>query len=179
MKKINFITTLSPERQYAIARWYKVTFFVSVCCVGATIYFFSEPVLMYRALQKEVAALKTKTTSYDEKYKQKDALQKDHDVVRAHAHKIERYLGKPHNPHDVIKAIVTACSDGVHIESVRCNKKQCELVILCPTTEQATVFTQRLSATKLLNGIKLISLQRDGMNKQFRAVVKGMMVQRK
>jgi hypothetical protein len=69
-------------------------------------------------------------------------------------------------------AIMQSCGDGVVLEAVRFNKKECQLTILCPTSEHATVFIKRLSASDLFTGVKLVSLQHDTQTKSFRCIIK-------
>ena len=172
MKKVNFITSLSPQKQYAIARWFWVTFFLFVCCVLVNAYFVVPQLLMYISLKKEVSVLRQVTKGYESAAKNKDALATEHDTLRMRIKKIDNYNEIPKNPHQYITAIVQACGDGAILQAVRFNKKNCELTLLCPTHEHATVFVKRLSASELFAGVKLISLQHEGVGKQFRCVVK-------
>ena len=95
--------------------------------------------------------------------------------MRVRTKKIDGYSDAPKNPHQYIAAIVQASGNGVTLEAVHFNKKNCELTILCPTPEHATVFIKRLSASELFTGVKLVSLQHEGVGKQFRSVIKGVM----
>jgi hypothetical protein len=172
MKKVNFITSLSPQKQYAIARWFWVTFFLFVCAMVVSVYFVVPQLLIYISLKKEVSALREATKGYGNVVKNKDALTTEHDTLRMRIKKIENYNDAPKNPHQYIAAIVQACGDGATLQAVRFNKKSCELTLLCPTPEHATVFIKRLSASELFAGLKLVSLQHEGAGKQFRCVVK-------
>lgn len=176
MKKVNFITSLSPQKQYAIARWFWVTFFLFVCCVLVSAYFIVPQFLAYITLKKEVSALRQATQDYEKIAKNKNELAVEHDTLRMRIKKIEHYNDSPKNPHQYVAAIVQACGDGASLEAVRFNKKDCELTLLCPTPEHATVFIKRLSASELFTGVKLVSLQYEGVGKQFRCVVKGKVV---
>lgn len=173
MKKVNFITTLSPHKQYAIRRWFLVTFFLVVCCLFVSAYFVVPQLLMYIPLKKEVNALRQTTQEYGARVKEKDTLKTEHDEVRARIKKIENYNDTPKNPHQYIAAILQACGDVVTLEAITFNKKECELRLLCPTSQFATVCIKRLSSSELFMHVKLVSLQYDTQTKQQRCVIKG------
>jgi Tfp pilus assembly protein PilN len=173
MKKVNFITTLSPQKQYAIKRWFLVTFFLSVCFVLVGAYFVVPQLLKYSALRKEVSELRILTKDYATRITEKDALKTEHDAMRIRTKKIENYNTSQKNPHQYIAAVRQASGDGVTLEAIKFNKKDCELTLLCPTSEHATVFIKRLSASDLFAHLKLVSLQQDVHLKQLRCVVKG------
>lgn len=172
MKKVNFITSLSPQKQHAIVRWFWATFFLFVSAVVVSAYFVVPQLLMYMSLRKEVAVLRQATKEYGSVVKNKDTLKTEHDALRVRTKKIDNYNESPKNPHQYIAAIVQACGDGATLESLRCNKQYCELTILCPTPEHATVLIKRLSASEFFSSVKLVSLQHEGAGKQFRCVVK-------
>lgn len=172
MKKVNFITTLSPQKQYAIRRWFVVTIFLSMCSLLVSLYLILPPLLTYIALQKEVRELRVVTQEYGARIKEKDELTKEHDQVRIRIKKIETYNDAPKNPHQYIAAIVQASGDGVTLEALKFNKKECDITLLCPTSEHATVFIKRLSASDLFMNGKLVSLQQEPVAKQLRCIVK-------
>ena len=176
MKKVNFITPLSPQKQYEIRRWFWVSCIlcISILCVGA--YFIVPQLLTFIALKKEVAALREKTKDHAELFKNSDTHKKEHELLHERGVWINRYHEQPKNPHNVIAAIRDASGDGVKLESIRFNKKDVDLTVVCPTPEHATVFIKRLSVSDLFTGIKLVSLQHDGPTKQFRVVIKGNVV---
>jgi Tfp pilus assembly protein PilN len=176
MKKVNFITTLSPQKQYAIKRWFVMTFFLVVCSLGISAYFIVPQLLIYIALHKEVKTLRIATQEHAAHTKEKDALSTEHDTIRVRTKKIEHYNNAPKNPHQYIAAIMQACGEGVTLEAIKFNKKDCELTLLCPTSEHATVLIKRLSASDLFMHVKLVSLQQDLQTKQLRCVVKSKMI---
>lgn len=173
MKKVNFITTLSPEKQYAIKRWFLVTFFLIMCSLIASAYLVVPQLLTYIALHKQVAQLRLLTKDYNVQVTEKDALKTEHDAMHIRTKKIEGYNATPKNPHAHIAAVVQACGDGVTLEAVKLHKKDYDITLLCPTSEHATVFIKRLSASDLFMSVKLVSLQQDTQTKQLRCVVKG------
>jgi Tfp pilus assembly protein PilN len=176
MKKVNFVTTLSPHKQYAIRRWFLVTFFVVVCSVIVSAYFVLPQLLTSVALHQEVNGLRAATQEYNARVKEKDALKTEHDQIRSRTKKIENYHNAPKNPHQYIAAVVQACGDSVTLETIKFNKKECELTLLCPTSEHATVFIKRLSASDLFTNVKLVSLQQDAQTKQLRCTIKSKII---
>ncbi len=172
MKKVNFITTLSPQKQYAIVRWFWISCALCVCSLLVAAYFIIPAWLMHRDLKHNVIALREKTKNYADVIKKRDALKSEHDALRARNNKIANYNDHPKNPHHAMTVILQAAGSSVTLEAVRFNKNECELTIVCPTPEHATVFIKRLSAADTFSAVKLISLQNDTRAQQFRSVIK-------
>lgn len=176
MKQINFITTLSPHKQYAIKRWFRVTFLLSVSAIVVSMFFIVPQLLTYISLKNDIKILREKTKDYAQQTQSRDALKKEYEQVRAQSGKIDTYHHSPKNPHVYITTIMQACGDGVMLESINIHKKNCDITVLSPTAEHATVFIKRLSASELFKNVKLVSLQQDTQAKQLRCVVKSMIV---
>jgi len=176
MKKVNFITTLSPQKQYEIRRWFWVTIFLCISAIAVVAYFIVPQVCLYWSLKKEITSLHKKTQLYADATKNRDALKSEYDKFRVRENKIDVYTNKAKNPHRYIAVIMQACNEQVKLEALRCNKKECEITILCPTPEHATVFIKHLTASDVFSRVKMVSLQQDGQSKLMRCVVKGTMI---
>src|SRR5438132_7912247 len=127
MRQINFITTLSPQKQYAIKRWFRVTFLLSVSAIVVSMFFIIPQLLTYVSLKKDMSVLREQTKEYADFSKQKDTLKKEYEQVRAQSGKIDTYHHSPKNPHAYIVAITQACGDGVTLESINLHKKSCDI----------------------------------------------------
>jgi hypothetical protein len=176
MKKVNMITTLSPQKQYEIRRWFWATFCVCVSMIFMGAYFFVPQLLLYVSLQKEVSALREKTKNYTNAVSTKDALKKEYETLRMREGKIHSYNNQRKNPYQHIATIVESSSDNVKLESVRFNKKECEIIIMCPTAEHAHVFVKRLAVAEYFAHVKLVSLQHEAQSQQLRCVIKGKVI---
>jgi len=172
MKHVNFITTLSPHKQYAMRRWFLVTMVMGIIVLMVSMFFIVPQMMTYVSLKKEVILLRAQTQHHAECCKERDVLKTEHDLMRTHTNKISRHVESPKNPYLYMTAIMQACGDGVILENMNIHKKSCDITALCPTAEHATVFTKRLSASALFTGVKLVSLQQDTQTKQLRCVVK-------
>jgi len=176
MKKINFITSLSPQKQYAIRRWFWLTLFLSVGVIIISIYFIIPHYLLYRTLHQQVAVLRHKAKDYSSIIAAKETLKKEYNVILMRNKKIDNYLKVPKNPYSYIVAILQSGAHGVSLEAIRCNKKDCEITCVCSTAEYAKIFMDRLLASELFHSIKLVSLHHDTQQKKFRSVIKGVMI---
>lgn len=176
MKHINFITTLSPQKQYAIRRWFWVTFFLCICSIVLSAYVIVPQLVTYISLKNDVKILREQTKQHAEHSTKRDALKTEHEKIRMQSFKMVRYTDTPKNPHAYIAAVVQACGDGVQLEAMNVHKKNCEITILCPTAEYATVFVKRLSALEQFSGVKLVSLQHDNQTKLLRCIVKSKII---
>ena len=173
MKKVNFIASLSPEKQYEIRRWFWITAAFFMCTMLLSGCFIAPQVVRYLSLKKEVAALQCSTKNYSDLTKNKDVVAKEYEELRVRENKVNAYAQHQKNPYNHITAIMQACGDGAKIEAVRFNKKDVELVILCPTHEHANVCVKRLNSSDIFSHVKMASLQYDAQTKLFRCVVKG------
>ena len=173
MKKINMITTLSPEKQYEIHRWFCITLFLVLCTLAVGAYFMVPQIMLYRTLQKEVTALRQHTKDYASQMSTKDNLKKEYDEVRMREAKISSYKQQKKNPYQHVTEIVAASGTEVQLESMKFDKKDVEISVLCPTAEHARAFLKRLSVSPNFSHMKMISLQQDGQSKQVRCTIKG------
>jgi len=173
VKKVNFIASLSPEKQYEIRRWFWITVALFICAILVSTYLVVPQVLRYSALKKEVSALHESSKNYADLTKNKDIVTKEYEELRVRENKVNAYVQHQKNPYNHITAIMQACGDGVKIEAVRFNKKDVEVVILCPTHEHANVCVKRLNSSDTFSHVKMASLQYDAQTKLFRCVVKG------
>jgi len=172
MKKISFITALSPEKQHEIYRWFWCSFFLCVSALVVGMFCIITPLLTYRALKKEVLVLREQTKIFAQNVQAKDARKVEYDTLNQYMNKIERYKKYVTNTYEHIAAIFALSGDGVKIEAMHYDKKNSEITILCPTSEHVTLFIKRLSTLDKFTDIKLISLHYDTHTKQFRAVIK-------
>jgi hypothetical protein len=129
--------------------------------------------LTYWRLQKDVRELQEKTKDYTGLIGRKETLKKEYDEVHLRETKISFYQQQKKNPYLHITEIVAACSNGVQLESVKFNKKDVEIEIMCPTAEYAQIFIKRLSASQNFSHVKMISLQQNSQNQQLRCTIKG------
>jgi hypothetical protein len=176
VKKVNFISPLPPHKQYELRRWFWCTALLWIISFMIGAYCVVPQLVTFIALKKEINALHEKTASYSKGVNNRDALKSEHELLSKQSSKINQYIDQPKNPHQYIVVILEASGNGVKLESLKFNKKNVELTILCPTPEHATVFIKRLSLSDLFTGIKLVSLQHDPQTKQLRAVIKGNIV---
>lgn len=173
MKKINLITSLSPQKQYEIYRWFWVTVFLCLSMAGIGAYFIVPQIIVYRSLQKQIALLRQQTKDYTNVMGEKDGLKKDQDELHARENKITFYKLQKKNPHQHVAELVTACGDDVQIEAVRFDKKRIEITVICPTVEHANVLIKRLSSSQRFSQVKMVSLQQDEQAKTVRCVLTG------
>lgn len=177
MKKVNLISSLSPHKQYEIRRWFWCTALLWVISLSLGLYFMVPQLWNYYALKKNVTALRAKTNDYQECLKKKDVSLSESALLSARSAKIDGYKNKAKNPHQYITVMRQVAESGITFESLKFDKKNIECVIICLSSEHATLFMKRLSVSDLFAGIKLVSLHRDGQSNRFKVVVKGMIVQ--
>ncbi|HSC25243.1 MAG TPA: hypothetical protein VLB80_03455 [Candidatus Babeliales bacterium] len=175
MKKINFITSLSPQKQYEIRRWFYVTLFLFLCSIILSLYFLISPLVTYISLKNEINTLRDQTKNYSDIIKKKDTLKTEYELIRSQLHKINRYDSGVKNPYLYFTAIENMCNNEIKLESIMLNKKDCTITIVCSTSGNAAMYIQRLSDLgSLFTKIKLVSLHYDPQLKQFRSVIKSM-----
>jgi len=103
----------------------------------------------------------------------KNALKKEYDELYARTNKINAYKHQKKNPYLHITEIINACQSSMQVESLRCNKKDVEMTLLCPTAAHAQTLVKQLNASSHFSHVKMISFQQDEQQKQFRCTIKG------
>jgi Tfp pilus assembly protein PilN len=176
MKKVNFITTLSPQKQHEIRYWFWVTLVLALFIFIINAYFIIPQVCLFWSLKKEMIVLHEKTKLYTDVVKNKDTLKSEYDNLRIRENKIDMYTNRSKNPYRYIAVIMQACNEQTKLESLRCNKKECEITILCPNQEHATLFIKHLTSSDVFSRVKMTSLQQEGQSKMLRCVIKGMII---
>jgi len=173
MKNINFITTLSPQQQYEIRRWFICSMLIVIFTLIAIGFFIIPQLHALYAMKQEITALEKKTKDYAQLTSTKDTLKKENETLQKKRAHLTKYLNQPSNPHTYLAAIINSCSTDVQLEQVRKNKKDLEITALFSTPESATIMIQKLSDTDLFATLKLTSLQHDTQTKKFRCTIKG------
>jgi len=173
MKKINLITALPIEKQYAIRRWFCMTVFLFICVVMIASYFIVPNIITYRCLKKENAALVHTTKEHAALTYAKEALKKEYDELHTREAKINNYKQQKKNPYSHIAEIIQLCGNTIELESIRLNKKEIEIEIVSSAAENAQLFIKSLSASSYFSHIKMVSLQQDTQNKKVRCAIKG------
>ena len=172
MKNVNFITTLSPEQQYEIRRWFILSMVILICTITAISCFMAPHIYALYTTQQEITALEKKTSNYTQSTSTKDALKKEHELLQNKLIRINRYVNQSNNPHSYLAAIIASCGSDAQLEQVRKNKKTCETTTRVPTPERATHMIQQLSGSEYFTDLKLTSLQHDSQTKKFRSTTK-------
>src|SRR5438105_3697410 len=145
MKKVNMITTVSPEKQYEIRRWFWITIFLCLCLLLISSYHIVPKIVIYWHLKKQISAWQEKTKNYTTLLGDKETVKKEHDELFARSSKIKVYQEQKKNPYLHIMEIVAACTNDVQLESIVFNRKDVEIEITSSTTEHIHAYIKRLS----------------------------------
>ena len=176
MKKINLITSLSPEKQYEIQRWFWITASLFILLLILIGWLLVPSFLLCTKMKKDIALLRQKSQEHTTIAGTKNALKKEWDELDLRSKRVDNYKQQKKNPYQQIAAIVSASGDGVQIESIRLHKKNSEITIVCPTAEHARIFIKRLSASSYFSRLKMISLQQDQGKKQLMCTISGTLI---
>jgi Tfp pilus assembly protein PilN len=172
MKHINFITTLSPQHQYELRRWFIFSTILIACTLICMSFFFLPQLYALYSTKKEITSLQQKTKNFSELTTRQTQLKKEHEALQKKQTKINHHLNTPNNPHPYLTSIIAACGTDVQLEHVRKNKKECEIIALFSTPERATDMIQQLSLTGQFTKLTLASLQSDAQTKKLRCTIK-------
>lgn len=176
MKKINIITSLSPEKQYAIRRWFCISMLLSFVLLILGTYFLLAQLLLYFSLKKDFELTQKKIGKYTTHFNSKELLKKEYDELRGRETKVTTYIQQLKNPHSHLSYIVELCKDEIRLESVRFQKKDVELVVQCQTDVQARMYAKKLTESALFSQVKIISLQRNDNNKYLLCTIKAQVI---
>jgi len=175
MKHTNFVATLSPQQQYEIRRWFIASTVITVITMISIISYCAPSLYSLYAMKKEMSYLRKKTHTYTELTSKRDALKKENELLQKKRTKIDGYRLEPKNPLTYITAFINMCNNGIIAEHIKNNKKNIELIIVCPTTDNATTVMQQLMDTGYFAEIKIHSLQQHDKSNQLRCTLKGVM----
>lgn len=173
MKKVNLITTLPPHKQYEIYRWFCMTIFLGVCFLLIGAYFIVPQIITYSRLKKDIAGFSSTAQEHGQIASAKQSLKKEYDELHVRESKINYYKKQNKNPYIHIAEIVRLSGHGVELESVKINKKEIEIEIVCSMAEYAQTFIKSLSSSSYFSYLKMVSLQQDTHNKKIRCAIKG------
>ena len=172
MKPTNIITALTPQQHYALRRWFFISILLLLTVFLTLLTISIPPIMELLTIKKNCTLLRNKTTDNEILKKEYTVLTDEYKDLQKKKTKINNLLFQHKNPALYIKNIVTACGDSVILDGIRINKKNIELTLLCPTSEHATIFIKRLSATDLFSLIKLTSLSQDQHIQKLRCIIK-------
>jgi Tfp pilus assembly protein PilN len=173
MKKVNLITPLPPHKQYEIYRWFCMTIFLGVCALLVGSYFIVPQIITYTRLKKGIAGFSATAQEHGQITSDKQSLKKEYDELHVRESKINSYKKQNKNPHLHIAEIVRLSGHHAELESVKINKKEIEIEIVCATAEYAQTFITSLSSSPYFSHLKMVSLQQDTQNKKVRCAIKG------
>lgn len=172
MKKINLVTTISPQKQYELQRWFYMIVVSSLVLLGMGAYFIIPPFLSYLTLKKDIQLMHNKMGNYSTNVNSKESLKKEYDEWHMREKKVTSYTQQLKNPYSHIAYIVSLCKDDIQLESVRFHKKEVEIVVQCKTSAQASFYVKQLNESPLFSQVKMISLQHNDSKKQLMCTIK-------
>jgi len=173
MKPINFITTLSPEKHYAIKRWFIVSLFLCIILSISLIVVSIPHITTVLSLKQEIKNLRKKTEKSELIEKQYKDILAEQEILKKKQKKINTIVDHRKNSYNYLPVIVQTSADIIKIEHVRFSKESIELTILCKSPEHASTYINQLSASELFAHVKLTSLVQDTQTKQIRCTIKG------
>lgn len=173
MKHFSFIATLSPQQQHEIRRWFLYSCaLILLIITGITCYLGPDFYNLY-TLKKEIALLREKTTTHTDLTNTKNRLKKENGELQKKRTHLNNYITHPKNPLTYLTTIINAGDDKTIIQSIRTNKKNIEITLMCPTTEHATKFAHHLAQTDYFRETHITSLQKHEQKNQFLCTLKG------
>ena len=176
MKKVNLITTVSPQKQYELYRWFLVTMILSVGLGIFGAWFIVPKIFLYCSLKKEITQLRDKISNYTNDISSKDVLKREYDELRIRENKINFYKQQKKNPYVHIAEIVDKAGTTLELESIKINKKEIEIDVVSSEKEYVQTFIKNIASSPHFSQIKMFSLQQDRENKKVRCTIKGNIV---
>ena len=178
MKHLTFVTTLSPQQQHEIRRWFLISCALVLLLITSLTCYFAPDVYTLYTLRKEINTLKEKTKTHATLSTTKNTLKKENGALQQKRTHIMKYLTHPKNPHVYITTIINACGDKTTAQLIRAHQKDIEITLLCPTTEHATAFARNNANTDYFSDTRITSLQKHEQKNQFLCTIKGTIKQR-
>jgi len=176
MKSINFVTTLSPQEHTSLRKWFIYSALLIMCtCIGLACITLPHLFTIIQ-LKNDVHVVSKKREQITISEKQYTDLVEKNKELRKKNDSILSITSQKKNPYKHLESIAHASGDAIHLERIRLHKNTMELEIICKTTEFASIFIKRLSASELFTHIKLVSMVQDATTQQMRCIIKGTLI---
>ncbi len=173
MNSINFIKTLSPKQQYALARWYTVSITLTACTILGIASAQIHQLYTLYGIHNQQTTLQQQTAPSTQQLKYHEHLKEQEKLL---AHKQTTIASISHNQrhmHAYIASIIAAVG-AENITSLAFNDAAITIIAHCNDAPAALGYLKHLQSAEHFSHIKLIALQPSTVyGKQFIATITG------
>lgn len=181
MKKITVIKPISMKKQYEIRRWVIISGILSSVVVSTLL-----AITVFQLYN--IATLKHDKKLILQKYKQYYApiikgfkkYKEEEQKLTKKKKSIDHYIGSSHTMINLLKAVINACKDSVHVITYTYDNANITLTARCKTTDHINDFVASLYKSKLFTNLSVITLQKEKHDSMppFLFTIKGFIVQK-
>ncbi|MCA9770520.1 hypothetical protein KC460_04085 [Candidatus Dependentiae bacterium] len=162
MKKINFINSVSPDKQYAIGRWYRFSLFF-ICCTFITIAIIqTKQLCIYLDLRHNENKKKQKITNFESIITQQNKLKEQVKFLEDRIAYVKQWSLQKNNPSILLQDILKALGNNTTLLSCSRNQEQLELTIHIKYPHSIEKVYATLHQISAIDHLSLVSLETQG-----------------
>lgn len=165
MKTIQFIKTVSPQKQHLIQQWLmrSLIFMLGNGIVIGWLY--AQQAHALNKLKKEKSSLIHYAQKHESAQADKIINTKTKKECEQKADKIKRHLHNPKNPHALIESLIALTTkNNIAIESIALQKHDLLLRVSCPHADQLVTFMNGLKELAPLHNSSLVSVEKKAVD---------------
>jgi len=171
MNSINFIKTLGPKQQHALARWYTVSIILTACSVLGILFIQSQQLYTLYTVHHQHATAHQQATPSMQLLKHHQQLKdQEHSIAQKQAAITSMTHAQRHMP--TYLSTIIAATGAENLVSLTFNGTAFTMIVLCDDASTALKYIKQLQSAEHFTQIKLIALQPSTINgKQFTATI--------
>jgi Tfp pilus assembly protein PilN len=176
MKKINFISTLSPDKQYELRRWYRIVALLLVCSIMMGGYLFFPLVNSLMVVRQQKRVLSAEIKKYQKIEEDNTLLNKHYQENYSRETKVHNHCAKRKSTASCVAEIVAQLPSTVQLELIQIDKKEIEIELLSSHMQDLGVYNKKLLACGCFSSMAIVSLHKEGQSKHLRCRMRGDMI---
>ncbi|MCC7415128.1 MAG: hypothetical protein IT346_03480 [Epsilonproteobacteria bacterium] len=158
MKRINFINTLSPAEQHALAMWFYVSVLLTTIICITIVICQAAQLLTYTHLKHESGYWFAQQNSLNRELQKKEALVKKRSELEQQVAALKASSANPAIIH-ALEACLQAMHKTVFLHSLSLSATQATCTITCAKPAQALHYVRTLTQTALFDSVKLMQFK--------------------
>jgi hypothetical protein len=173
MKKINFISSLSLEKQEISRKIAYVIMFLLCAALSLAVTMHTMQYKSWQVLEQNKNDLQHKLQILQESKMRYEKVMLEQKKLQNWLLKLGKRVNQPKSPYDIISEINKSCTKTNQLQSLSLRKKQLELQITCAQTKNALAFIKTINEKPIFAHLTLESMQKQPQTSHVLCTIKG------
>ena len=157
MSMINFIRSVPKQRKKEIRFWLLCTATICFSLLTAFAILMYVQIRVYTNLRNQKNSFKEQLANFDSIVAQQHKQKEEQVEMQQRLEKLNSCALNPSNPLEILQCVRTALGS-FHLQSCRLKDNTLELTTECNQASQAIAIVNKLTQSKLVSNVKLVSL---------------------